>query len=80
MRGALEIDDISFVPKPYTDKPALLVELKYDKSVSAAIDQIKEKRYTSALAGYKEIILVGINYDKDGGDKKHSCVIEKWSM
>lgn len=72
--------DIAFVPKPYTDKPALLVELKYDKSVSAAIDQIKEKRYTSALVGYKDVILVGINYDKDGGDKKHSCVIEKWSV
>ena len=72
--------DIAFVPKPYTDKPALLVELKYDKSADTAIDQIKEKRYTSVLAGYKEIILVGINYDKDGGDKKHSCVIEKWNV
>ena len=38
------------------------------------IKQIKEKRYSGALKGYKnEILLVGINYNKD---KHHECVIE----
>ncbi|MBR6924339.1 MAG: hypothetical protein IKH50_07370 [Oscillospiraceae bacterium] len=50
------------------------VETKYDKDADAAIKQIKEKRYSGALKGYKnEILLVGINYSKD---KHHECVIE----
>ncbi len=68
--------DIVFLPCKNTSKPAMVVELKYDKSADAAIAQIKEKRYTGALSGYKgEILLVGINYDKE--TKKHDCVIEK---
>lgn len=40
--------------------------------------QIKEKRYTQALEGYSgEIVLVGINYEKDKENKRHSCVIER---
>ncbi len=69
--------DIVFLPCKNTSKPAMVVELKYDKSADAAIAQIKEKRYTGALSGYKgEILLVGINYDKE--TKKHDCVIEKY--
>ncbi|MDE5717118.1 MAG: PD-(D/E)XK nuclease domain-containing protein, partial [Lachnospiraceae bacterium] len=61
---------------PHTDKPALVVELKYDKNAETAIKQIRERRYTQALEGYSgEILLVGINYDKE--KKAHSCVIEK---
>ncbi len=68
--------DIVFLPCKNTSKPAMVVELKYDKSADAAIAQIKEKRYTGALSGYKgEILLVGINYDKE--TKQHDCVIEK---
>ena len=52
-----------------------MIELKHDKSADTAIRQIKEKRYTGALAGYTdEIILVGISYDNGKG---HSCIIEK---
>ncbi len=54
------------------------MELKYDKTAAAAIRQIKDRNYTQALWGYTgEILLVGINYDKDCADKPHSCVIEK---
>ena len=44
------------------------------------IRQIKEKRYQGALSGYSDkILLVGINYDAEGEDKKHhTCVIEEW--
>lgn len=68
--------DIVFLPLKKVDKPVLVVELKYDKNVNAAICQIKEKRYMQALEDYSgEILLVGINYDKR--TKTHSCVIEK---
>ena len=70
--------DIVFLPLPNTGKPALVVELKYDKSASTALQQIKNRHYTQALEGYTgEILLVGINYDRDRADKPHSCMIEK---
>ncbi len=70
--------DLVFLPLPHTGKPAIVVELKYDKTAETAIQQIKEKQYTQALEGYTgEIILVGINYEKGNKDKPHSCVIEK---
>lgn len=63
---------------PYTNKPAMVVELKYDRSVSAAIQQIKDRKYIQALEGYTgEILLVGVNYNKDNANKPHSCVIER---
>ncbi len=70
--------DMVFLPLPYSRKPALVVELKYDKSAHAAIEQIRERRYTQALEGYSgEILLVGVNYDKNKREKPHSCVIER---
>ena len=67
--------DIVMIPRAEAgNKPAMIIELKYDKDADAAIKQIKEKRYSGALKGYKnEILLVGINYNKD---KHHECVIE----
>jgi hypothetical protein len=71
--------DMVFVPKPGVDKPAMIVELKWDKEVETAIDQIKNKKYIKSLDGYKgEVLLVGVSYKKDGTDaKRHSCVIER---
>lgn len=70
--------DVVFLPLPHTGKPALVVKLKYNKSVYAAIRQIKDRNYTQTLADYVgEILLVGINYDKDNLNKPHSCVIER---
>ncbi|MDE5699507.1 MAG: ATP-binding protein [Lachnospiraceae bacterium] len=70
--------DIAFLPLPHTGKPALIVELKYDKTANSAIQQIKNRQYTQALENYTgEILLVGINYNKDNAEKPHSCVIEK---
>ena len=70
--------DLLYLPrKKYQDKPALLVELKWDKNAQGAIDQIKEKQYPAVLNGYEgAILLVGINYDK--GSKKHRCKIERY--
>lgn len=67
-----------FLPLPFTGKPALVIELKYDKSAITAIEQIKERHYVQALEGYTgELLLIGVNYDKDDKRKHHSCVIEK---
>lgn len=68
--------DLVFKPRKNCHSPALIVELKYDKSADSAIEQIKNKQYTECLRDYSgEILLVGINYDKES--KKHSCKIEK---
>ncbi|MBQ8085374.1 MAG: PD-(D/E)XK nuclease domain-containing protein, partial [Lachnospiraceae bacterium] len=76
--------DLVYLPSPkHPDKPALLIELKYDKTIKTAADQIREKNYPQKLEHYKDnILLVSINYDKDVGSndvlyKHHSCRIEK---
>lgn len=69
--------DVCFIPrKAYADKPALLIELKWDKSAETALAQIKEKRYPDALEEYAgNLIVAGIIYDKE--KKRHECLIEK---
>ncbi len=70
--------DIVFLPLPSVKKPALIVELKYNKTAHTAIQQIKDRQYTQALEGYAgEILAVGINYNRDNANKPHSCVIER---
>ena len=68
--------DLVYLPKPGVNKPALLIELKFDKSAQTAITQIKEKNYLLFFKDYKgEVLLVGINYSKD--TKTHQCIIER---
>lgn len=72
--------DIVYLPKKTSSVPALVIELKWNKSAEGAIAQIKKKRYPDALNGYGgDILLVGINYNKDAQDekRKHTCIIEK---
>lgn len=70
--------DMVFLPKKnHLDKPALLVELKWDKDADTAIKQIEDKNYTGVLQDYiGKIITVGINYDKS--TKIHECIISKF--
>ncbi|MEE1100684.1 MAG: AAA family ATPase [Agathobacter sp.] len=73
--------DLVFIPRANAgDRPAMVIELKYNQSADSAIQQIKVRRYQGALAGYSDkILLVGVSYDADGEDKKkHTCVIEEW--
>ena len=77
--------DIVYLPSPkYPDKPALLVELKYNHSVRTAADQIRDRNYPQKLAHYQgNLLLVSVNYDKEARSseedyKRHSCTIEKW--
>lgn len=69
--------DVVYLPKRNVDRPALVIELKWDKTADGAIRQIKEKEYASWIEGYTgDILLVGINYDKE--EKTHECLIEKY--
>lgn len=71
--------DFVFIPKPeYTaDYPALVVELKWNKSAGTALQQIYDKEYPQSLVEYTgNILLVAINYDKKS--KTHQCIIEEY--
>ena len=73
--------DFVFIPRMeyVRDYPALLVELKWNKSAETAIRQIKERKYPESLKSYTgDILLVGINYDKK--TKEHQCLIEKLAI
>lgn len=69
--------DLVFLPRKHSDKPAMVVELKYGHSAWSATQQIKEKHYPKALEDYEgNLLLVGIGYDKK--TKIHSCQINEW--
>jgi len=68
--------DLVLIPHRHVDAPAILLELKYNKTAESAISQIKRQQYGSTLLKYVgEVILVGIDYDKK--TKHHSCIIER---
>ena len=71
---------IVYLPrKEHLDRPAIIIELKWDKSADSAIRQIKERNYPLALSGYcGNLLMVGINYNTK--TKMHECVIEKLDM
>ena len=67
--------DLVFIPRKHVDKPAMVVELKFNKEADTAINQIKRKQYPKKLAEYTgSLLLVGITYDKKA--KTHDCIIE----
>lgn len=71
--------DIVFLPRKTSDKPAMVVELKYDESAVGAIEQIKEKKYVNSLKEYKgNLLLVGIYNNRKS--KTHFCKIEKANL
>lgn len=75
--------DVAYLPKHDSDWPALVIELKWNRSAEGAIDQILKKHYPDAIKGYGgELLLVGISYDKDApaGERMHSCRIVKYNI
>ncbi len=72
--------DIVYIPrKQHGDKPALLVELKWNRTAESAIAQIKDKCYPRALEDYKgSLLLVGLCYDEK--TKEHTCRIESYTL
>lgn len=69
--------DLVFIPRRHVNRPAMIIELKYDKDAATAISQIHRKEYQGKVLEYTDnLLLVGINYDRNS--KKHTCVIEKY--
>ena len=76
--------DVAYLPAPkYPDKPALLIELKYNQSARAAMDQVRKQDYLDRFEHYRgNTLVVGINYDKDARNdatdfKHHTCIIDQ---
>ena len=78
LSGGKGFADLVFIPrKRFADKPALVVELKWNKDAVGVIAQIKEREYCQSLEEYHgNLLLVGVNYDKK--TQEHSCKIEEY--
>nr|WP_300841634.1 hypothetical protein [uncultured Acetatifactor sp.] len=75
--------DMVYLPKKASPLPALVIELKWNKTAEGAIRQIKDRNYPEAICRYGgDILLVGINYEKDApaGMRKHTCLIERYRI
>ena len=74
--------DLVYLPSPKNpDKPALLIELKYNRTVEVADDQIRRKEYLQKLEHYKgNLLIISVNYNEDVKSeeyKHHTCRIER---
>ena len=82
--GGYGFADLVFVPKRNVEKPAMVLELKWNQKAETAITQIKEKHYPESLGNYHGgVLLVGISYGKKAGQedyKKHACRMERVEM
>lgn len=68
--------DVVFIPRKGSSKPAMIVELKYDKAAEGALAQIKQQDYPQLVTEFSgSILLVGISYSRKS--KKHTCVIKR---
>ena len=73
-KGFADVVFVPFVP----DLPAMIIELKHNKSAESAIDQIRDKQYFDSLSLYHgDLLFVGINYDEK--EKTHTCKIEQFT-
>ncbi|MCQ2313734.1 MAG: ATP-binding protein [Bacteroidales bacterium] len=71
-KGYADLALIPYVP----NIPAMIIELKNNKSAESAINQIREKKYDDLLEHYRgRMLFVGINYDEK--TKEHECEIEE---
>ena len=69
--------DLVLMPRKNVDKPAIVLELKYDTAVDTAIEQIKRRQYPAKVVQYADnLLLVGITYDRES--KQHKCRIEQF--
>ena len=71
-KGYADVIMIPAVP----GKPALVIELKRDKTAEEAMEQIKSRSYPSALEKYRgNTVLVAVNYDSK--PKIHTALLER---
>lgn len=75
MPGGKGFADVAYLPAKGSMRPALLVELKWDKPAQTALSQIHGRRYPEVLCGLNvPVLLVGVSYDAK--TREHSCRIE----
>lgn len=60
----------------YADKPAIIIELKWNQDAETGLTQIINKQYPCVFEHYEgEILIVAVSYDKK--TRKHQCKILK---
>lgn len=68
--------DIVYIPRRRSALPAMIIELKWNKTAAGAIAQIKDRNYPAVLKDFGgRLLLIGINYNEK--TKEHTCIIEK---
>ena len=72
-KGYADVALIPFVP----NIPAIIIELKNNKTAQGAVEQIRARNYDDALCHYRgDLLFVGVNYDTES--KTHECKIERY--
>ena len=70
------VADVVYLPRHGDPNPAMVVELKWDKTPGAAIAQIHDRDYPATLRDWGgPLLLVGISYNPK--TKEHRCTIEQ---
>lgn len=71
------IADVAFLPKKRSRLPAMVIELKWNRTSEGAIGQIKDRNYPAVLKDYGgDVVLVGINYNEKT-NAHTTCRIER---
>jgi hypothetical protein len=66
--------DVVYLPRHGDSSPALVVELKWERSADSAVAQILDRDYPEVLRGWGgPVLLGGITYDPK--TKEHACRI-----
>ena len=66
--------DLVLIPYP-PNIPALVIELKHNKTAESALQQIKDKNCRQTLTQYHgNLLFVAVNYEEK--TKNHACKIE----
>ena len=72
-KGYADVVFIPYVP----DVPAMIVELKRNKTTGAALEQIENKQYFNVMDKYQgDLLLVAVNYDEKTNE--HTCEIRRF--
>lgn len=74
-KGYADLALIPYVP----NTPAMIIELKNNKSAESALQQILDKKYDDILRNYRgNLLFVGVSYDPS--TKKHECKIQEYEV
>ncbi|MBR3316610.1 MAG: AAA family ATPase [Atopobiaceae bacterium] len=70
------VADIAYVPRRGDPSPALLVELKWNRRPTAALEQVLQRDYARALRDWGgPVLLVDVTYDPK--TREHACRIKE---